>query len=275
MIKGGFYIKARAIQDSDIAHASPCTREIWDYLLREASYEDTKITKRGQLIRTLSGIREALSWFVGYRKMSYSLDQCEAATKWLRSREMITTTKTTRGMIITVCNYDTYQTIRNYENGTDTVANTAITPEYTGTINKNRRIKEGKKIGADAPPPTPVLTLITEVDAIYNLFQEWLAKNAPRVLKMKNPITMEQYAQLRKEFNNPALKKLLTDTLLAMENWKDLNKNLHAFATVRKWASREIKQNPSFYETKTDELGKLEQRSSREKQGEAFLSGIN
>jgi hypothetical protein len=75
-IKGGYYLKARCIEDSDIAHAPPHVREIWDYLLRTVNYKDKKtngiIIKRGQTMRSYSDIQEALSWKVGWRKMTYS-----------------------------------------------------------------------------------------------------------------------------------------------------------------------------------------------------------
>ena len=67
-IHGGYFIKARQIKNSFIAHASPCVREIWDYLLREANHSDEKyngfVVKRGQLFRNYREIREDLSLLV-------------------------------------------------------------------------------------------------------------------------------------------------------------------------------------------------------------------
>ena len=42
-IKGGYYIKARQIQDSEIAHSPPHFREIWDWLIKEANHKDKKV----------------------------------------------------------------------------------------------------------------------------------------------------------------------------------------------------------------------------------------
>ena len=39
-IQGGYYIKARKIQESEIAHAPPHVREIWDWLLWDANWKD-------------------------------------------------------------------------------------------------------------------------------------------------------------------------------------------------------------------------------------------
>ena len=41
-IKGGYYIKARQIQQSKIAYAPPYVREIWDWLLMQANHTDVK-----------------------------------------------------------------------------------------------------------------------------------------------------------------------------------------------------------------------------------------
>jgi len=114
MIKGGFYLKAR-IQGADIAHAPPHIREIWDWLQRKAMFTNGEQLSRGQLLVTYDDIREGLSWNVGYRKMRYSKWDCEKAIKWLTKETMITTEKTTRGLIITICKYNEYQNPKNYE----------------------------------------------------------------------------------------------------------------------------------------------------------------
>jgi hypothetical protein len=117
-IKKGYILKARKIEDSAIAHASPCTREVWDLMLRKANFKDQKCgqttIKRGQWLTSYDEIRELLHWRLGYRKMRYTRDQIKAATVWLRSRLIVRTSKATRGFFITVVNYDTYQEPDNY-----------------------------------------------------------------------------------------------------------------------------------------------------------------
>ncbi len=41
-IPKGFILKARKIEDSEVAHASPCTREMWDLILRKANFRNRK-----------------------------------------------------------------------------------------------------------------------------------------------------------------------------------------------------------------------------------------
>lgn len=154
-IVGGYYIKARKIQDSEIATAPPHIREIWDWLLKEANHSEKNhyglSIQRGQLIRTYEDIQDGLHWMVGFRKEKYSKWQCEIAMKWLRNHDMITTMKTTRGMIITICNYDLYQDPKNYESHTKADTKATMKPQGTDTINKNDKneIKEKNII-----PPT-------------------------------------------------------------------------------------------------------------------------
>ena len=114
MIEGGYYIKARKIQESEISNAPPHIREIWDLLLMKCNYVNGRL-KRGECLISYKQIQEDLSWYVGWRKHSYTKGQCEIAMKWLRKTTMITTRKTTRGMVVTVCNYEYYQDPKNYE----------------------------------------------------------------------------------------------------------------------------------------------------------------
>lgn len=139
-IIGGYYIKARQIQKSGIATAAPYVREIWDWLLLEANHKDTSVCKRGECIRSYKDIREGLKWYVGFRKITYSKDQCENAMKRLRKGGMITTRKTTRGILISICNYDYYQDPDNYtDNRHDNRSLTTRVPHY-----KQEAIKKQK-----------------------------------------------------------------------------------------------------------------------------------
>ena len=151
MIKGGYYIKARSIKDSAIAHSPPYVREIWDYLLREANHADKKyagfILKRGQLFRSYKEIRDDLSWKVGYRTERYNENQMKMGMRYLMKQLMITLAKQPRGNVITVCNYDKFQDPGNYE-ATNEAPNEATNGQPMGnqrvpSINKN--VKKEKK----------------------------------------------------------------------------------------------------------------------------------
>ena len=130
-IPKGFYLKARVIQESDIAHKPPHYREIWDWLLMTANHQNRKVhgkvIRRGQLHCTIEDIREGLHWRVGYRKERYSQDDCENAIRWFKAVGMITTARTTRGAIVTTCNYGYYQNPKNYSVTRSVTKNQSVT----------------------------------------------------------------------------------------------------------------------------------------------------
>ncbi len=144
MIEGGYYIKARCIQMSNISTAPPYIREIWDWLLMEANHTDKKYAgfnvKRGQLFRTYNAIREGLSWQIGWRKMMYNENQTKKAMKFLREAGMIDTTKEPGGVLVTICKYDHYQDPKNYERTTkDPMERTIEEPLKNHTLPYNNK----------------------------------------------------------------------------------------------------------------------------------------
>lgn len=141
-IKGGYILQPRAIDDAWIAKSPPHIREIWLYLLRKANHADCPKykLKRGQLRTSYREIIDDLSWTVGYRKESYKRTNCETAMRALTREGMITTAKSTRGMVITICKYDFYQNPKNYE--VDTEVDTEVDNENINESTRyTRRIK--------------------------------------------------------------------------------------------------------------------------------------
>lgn len=197
MISGGYYIKARKIQQSVIATCSPCAREIWDWLIMQANHSDNEVCARGQCIRTYEDIQEGLKWFVGFRKKTYTKWACEAALKLLVKHTMITTRKTTKGILITVCNYDTYQNPENYEDHTKTTMKTTRRPQSRHTINKNDK---------------NIINIInTRFEEFWKLYPKKIAK--PKAFKAfeKSCKTQEDHekiiASLREWVNSESWKK--------------------------------------------------------------------
>jgi hypothetical protein len=148
-INGGYYIKARCIQESEIQHAPPHVREIWDLFMMKANHSSHKrsghVLERGQVLCTYSDIQEALHWNIGWRKKTYSKGDCETAMKWLKKRVMVTTKKTTRGMIVTICNYEKFQNPKNYETYTETYNEPTMNLQTDDTIDKKKKKKKNVK----------------------------------------------------------------------------------------------------------------------------------
>ena len=130
----GYVLIARKIDEDEIMRQAPVVRETWFYILRKVNFKDGKF-KIGQGLFTNEKIREALSWSVGKRKMSYSKQQVSRALIRLEELQMIekknvtkyvTSSKgknvttpesinVTKGTLVTVCKYTIYQNPKTYE----------------------------------------------------------------------------------------------------------------------------------------------------------------
>ena len=177
-IKGGYILQPRAIDQSSIAKSPPHVREIWLYILRRANHADCpeQRLRRGQLRTSYREILADLSWTVGYRKESYKKTQCEIAMRVLTREGMITTAKSTRGMVITVCKYDYYQNPDHYvvDKVVDNEVDNETDNESTGNT---RRIKNDKNDKNNTPIfskektiATPVRILHVDVEEVYKKY---------------------------------------------------------------------------------------------------------
>lgn len=93
--------------------------------------------------------------------------------------------------------------------------------------------------GKSATPPPPDQSYSDEEKILFKNFQDWIKKFAPRVGKMKEPFTIDQYLSLKnKEYKVERIRELLTD----MHNWADLHKKrVSAYLTLLNWKRREEK----------------------------------
>lgn len=114
-IPGGYFIVARKMFDGELMNKPPLHMKLWAWMLNSAFWKDVEKLKRGQFHTSIEAMREAMSYKVGYRKMAPTKDEIRSAYEAFTKATMITTTKTTRGMIITLCNYSLYQDFKNYE----------------------------------------------------------------------------------------------------------------------------------------------------------------
>lgn len=145
IIPGGYVLQPRKLDHSEASKLSPVTRELWSYLIRNVNYKDNAGYRRGQGFINLGNVQNELSWYVGYRKSTYSKSQLTKALRRLRELGMIATMKTSRGVIATVLNYDLYQNPRNYEGNTEGSMKAQRKIHTSLTKNKNQNKKEHKE----------------------------------------------------------------------------------------------------------------------------------
>lgn len=177
-IEKGFIIFPRVFYSNELAEKPPHFREIWFWLLKEANHSDQKINgniiKRGQLYTSYDKIIDGLKWYVGRKKYTYKKHQVERAFKHFSAAARLTTQQATRGMVVTICNYDYYQTADNYtghSSGHNKKGNEATTRPQDKQELKNERMKESVCI----VPHTSIFSKI-EVQEIFSQRENELYK---------------------------------------------------------------------------------------------------
>lgn len=146
MFRGGYVLLSREILTSDFYSFTPCTREVFMYLLLKVNYIDGKRFKRGSQFFQLARVREDLAWSKGFVKQTYTEDQMKTALNTLVKHDMITCTKTARGVHVTICNYDTYQNPDNYDYRNEARRKPAMNPGTKPSMKAPLKQKKEKVI---------------------------------------------------------------------------------------------------------------------------------
>ena len=168
-IPGGYALLARKTIDSELMNKPSLYLKLFVWMLLKANFQDRDKLKRGMLVTSISEMQEAMSYFVGYRKHTPSKDEIRSAYEAFAKATMITTAKTTRGMIITICNYEFYQNPENYEAHSE--AHNEKPTKPTITPHDTEECKEGKKENIDLTPESLRLS---------GLLADLILKNSPK-----------------------------------------------------------------------------------------------
>lgn len=118
----GYILISRDLLEDEIWFKQPLVLKVWMYLLLRAQHTNYKGLKRGELWTSYNELREACTYYRGGRPERPSKKQIETALDFLRKPHegttkgpSIVTTKATRGMHVTICNYNLYQDPKTYE----------------------------------------------------------------------------------------------------------------------------------------------------------------
>lgn len=117
-IAGGFFLTARRMYDDEswLMDKPPLYAKLWGWMLAKAKWQEgCNGLKRGQFLTRISTMQEAMAYHVGYRKETPTKDQIRKSYEALANASMISTARTTRGLRVTITNYDFYQNPDNYE----------------------------------------------------------------------------------------------------------------------------------------------------------------
>lgn len=234
LIPGGYILLSRKLIESEIWKKPPLYLKVWIYLLSKAQHKEYKNLKRGQLWTTYQDIIEDCSWMVGARKEKPSKSQIFNILEWMRSpcsesnaesnskatanETMIATTKATRGILISIENFNVYQDPKNYESNNESNAesNSEISPK--ATPNRNRINKNDNK---------------NDNISIYSIFDSYSENSDLRQ-------ALRDYSLMRNEIKAPLTDSavtLLLNKLDTLASTDDLKIKLLENATLSNWKS--------------------------------------
>lgn len=101
----------------------------------------------------------------------------------------------------------------------------------------------------------------------YEMFNAWLAVNAPNLLRMKSPISEAEHARIS-EWED---KKLILKVIEAMNNHAPLTKKyVSAYSTLKNWYSRDI--NSTTY---AKQISHNQEGTSSVDRARAIIAGAN
>lgn len=190
-ISGGFIFASRQILNSDLFRKPDHYFKIWMWMLLKARWSDGRL-QRGQLETTINEMREVGRYLSGNCwKGTYTVGEVRAAYQYFQSTNAISITKTATGMIITICNYDTYQNPENYSllscadntpdnSPDDTPDNRGEMMQLADSTIINRQFSFSDNTPDNSPDSTPDNTLlirrkrrVKKEDESYPLFDLW------------------------------------------------------------------------------------------------------
>ena len=138
-IPEGCILVARKILKSDIWQQKPSWwLKVWEYILLRVNHKDNKQFKRGQNFFK----RGQIHYDCKLHLEGIEPDTVDNVIRWLRKTRQISTKKAMRGIIITVCNYESYQNLKNYKNDLSSQAE-KVNFQTTQKTTQNSDDKEG------------------------------------------------------------------------------------------------------------------------------------
>lgn len=192
-IPGGYILLARKLFESEMMEKPPLYFKLWGWMLARAMWKDGEKLKRGQLVTSIAEMQQAMSYRIGWRREVPTKDEIRSAYEAFVRAEMISTRKTTRGMVVTVLNYELYQNPESYEAHTR-AAQVCEVPEDT---------HEAPRKPTRKPTHSNTLTVCNN-DDFCNVKTQEAHKETPRK-PTDTPHDREEFKEGRRKFSIPSL----------------------------------------------------------------------
>lgn len=209
-IPNGFIFVARKIRDSEIWTMAPWCFKLWIWMLLEANHGDRGKLRRGQFHTTLSAMAEAAKYYAGTRPVRPSKPQIVKFLRRQRESNMVATMKATRGLVITILNYETYQTAANYESNNESQVKIPRRQRQGSRIDKNG--KNDKKDKKETPAARQRDVIWDKICDLFGL----------------QPVTKTERSRIGKVVSNLKKKKATPEIIQERYGkWSDLYPDAH------------------------------------------------
>lgn len=200
----------------------------WIDILLSVNHEPKKVLISKQLIecgrgQSLTSLAAwAAQWGVSIKVVRTFFDTLEMDG-------MIVRETGNRWARLTVCNYDTYQET-GHRKGTEKAPKRHSEGTERAANKNDKEYKEGEEFIDDA---------LRAKKEKFKEFLEWMAKDCPRVLKMKEPLSFEQWDKITTRDGKIGV------IFKNMHNYVPLlEKNQSAYLTYCNWKKREHDKQP-------------------------------
>jgi hypothetical protein len=220
----------RQIKDNWIWQ-DPIKFQWWIDILLTVNHTDTKVLIKNTLVECNKGesVRSLDSWA---RQWGVSKKAVFSFFKLLEKDGMVETQNIGVSTRLKVLQWRVFNDIGN---DTETQMETLRKRNGNAKGTQTRMSKEGIK--------NDIVFLgdagASEINQNFKKFLEWAEENAPNVLKMKEPLTEEQFLKLKAKYHHT----FMTDLLGRMHNYKPLlTKYQSTYLTFLNWAKQNEKK---------------------------------
>ena len=205
----------------------------WIAILITVNHEDNKVLIHGELFNCGRGesLMSLSSWTKTFGK-GWSIRKTRTFLELLKNDLMIKTEgchKTTR---LTVCNYDSYQDVRQ-ANDKQTTSKRQANDKQTTTNKNDKNYKNEKNYKEE---DIIISDEIKKLKEDFERFNNWLDTETTFIRKIKTQMTEEQFIKLKKKYNSVQI----METVLSLENYKDATKRYTSvYLTVKNWLDKD------------------------------------
>lgn len=150
----------RKLLESEIWLTKPCSwNKVWIYILSKVNHENNKFFKRGENFFNFTQEIKHIGCDVSY-------DNIREFLRYAKSTTMITTRKTTRGIVIKVNKYAIYQSKDEIKTTTETTSPTTIKPQQNH--NDKQEYKNERSISKDIDDKSSLPTKTNKSNPLIN-----------------------------------------------------------------------------------------------------------